>query len=184
MNTPFHNIDGRILSAADRAMELVEDKFCEIDDIQDYNTQKMLYAFQNAGISESHFSTSTGYGFDDRGRDALDKIYATVFDAEDALVRYNFVCGTHALTVALFGMLRPGDTMLSVVGTPYDTLQSVIGLSGDYSGSLKDFGIIYDEVKLTPQGKPDYKAIEQAITPDLKWFTYSVPVAMTSARHC
>lgn len=168
MNTPFHNIDGRILSAADRSMELVKDKFCEIDDIQDYNTQKMLYAFQNAGISESHFSTSTGYGFDDRGRDALDKIYATVFDAEDALVRYNFVCGTHALTVALFGMLRPGDTMLSVVGTPYDTLQSVIGLSGNYSGSLKDFGIIYDEVKLTPQGKPDYKAIEQAITPDLK----------------
>lgn len=168
MNTPFHNIDRRILSAAYKAMELVKDKFCEIDDIQDYNTQKMLYAFQNAGISESHFSTSTGYGFDDRGRDALDKIYATVFDAEDALVRYNFVCGTHALTVALFGMLRPSDTMLSVVGTPYDTLQSVIGLSGDYSGSLKDFGIIYDEVKLTPQGKPDYKAIEQAITPDLK----------------
>ncbi len=168
MNIPFHNIDKRILTAAEKAMELVRERLAEIDDIQDYNTQKMLYAFQKAGISESHFSTSTGYGFDDRGREALDEIYATVFDAEDALVRHNFVCGTHALTVALFGMLRPGDTMLSVTGTPYDTLQSVIGLSGNYSGSLKDFGIIYDEVKLTPQGRLDYDAIEKAITPDLK----------------
>ncbi|MEE1056897.1 MAG: methionine gamma-lyase family protein [Acutalibacteraceae bacterium] len=168
MNVPFHNIDDKILNASDKAMELIKDTLARIDDIQDYNTQKMLYAFQKAGISESHFSTSTGYGFDDRGREALDEIYATVFEAEDALVRHNFVCGTHALTVALFGMLRPGDTMLSVTGTPYDTLQSVIGLSGNYSGSLKDFGIIYDEVKLTSEGKPDYTAIENAITPDLK----------------
>lgn len=168
MNIPFYNIDEKILTSADKAMELVKDQLAKIDEIQDYNTQKMLYAFQKAGISESHFSTSTGYGFDDRGREALDEIYATVFDAEDALVRHNFVCGTHALTVTLFGMLRPGDTMLSVTGTPYDTLQSVIGLSGNYSGSLKDFGIIYDEVKLTSDGKPDYNAIEKAITPDLK----------------
>ena len=131
MNVPFHNIDDKILNASDKAMELIKDTLARIDDIQDYNTQKMLYAFQKAGISESHFSTSTGYGFDDRGREALDEIYATVFEAEDALVRHNFVCGTHALTVALFGMLRPGDTMLSVTGTPYDTLQSVIGLSGN-----------------------------------------------------
>lgn len=168
MKVPFHNIDERILLACDKAMEIIKDRLSEIDEIQDYNTQKMLYAFQKAGISESHFSTSTGYGFDDRGREALDEIYSTVFDAEDALVRHNFVCGTHALTVALFGMLRPGDTMLSVTGTPYDTLQSVIGLSGNYSGSLKEFGIIYDEVKLTDEGRPDYEAIEQAITPDLK----------------
>lgn len=168
MKVPFHNIDERILLACDKAMEIIKDRLSEIDEIQDYNTQKMLYAFQKAGISESHFSTSTGYGFDDRGREALDEIYSTVFDAEDALVRHNFVCGTHALTVALFGMLRPGDTMLSVTGTPYDTLQSVIGLSGNYSGSLKEFGIIYDEVKLTDEGRPDYETIEQAITPDLK----------------
>lgn len=168
MYTPFHNIDERILKTADKAMELISDRLKELDEIQDYNTQKMLYAFQKAGISESHFSTSTGYGFDDRGREALDEIYATVFEAEDALVRHNFVCGTHALTVALFGMLRPGDTMLSVTGTPYDTLQSVIGLSGNYSGSLQDFGIIYDEVKLTSDGKPDYEEIANAITPDLK----------------
>lgn len=168
MEVPFHNIDKRILEKADKAMEIIQEQLKEIEDIQDYNTQKMLFAFQNVGISESHFSTSTGYGFDDRGRDALDKIYATVFDAEDALVRHNFICGTHALTVALFGMLRPNDTMLSVTGTPYDTLQSVIGLTGNYSGSLKDFGIIYDEVKLASNGEPDYKAIEKAITPDLK----------------
>lgn len=81
-------------------------------------------------------------------------------------------------------MLRPGDTMLSVTGTPYDTLQSVIGLSGNYSGSLKEFGIIYDEVKLTDEGRPDYEAIEQAITPDLKWFTYSVQEDTNFDRHC
>ena len=125
MNIPFHKIDSRILSAADKAMELIKPTFAEIEEIQDYNTQKMLYAFQKAGIGESHFSTSTGYGFDDRGREALDRIYAEVFDAEDALVRHNFICGTHALTVALFGMLRPGDKMLSVTGTPYDTLLGV-----------------------------------------------------------
>ena len=168
MNIPFHKIDSRILSAADKAMELIKPTFAEIEEIQDYNTQKMLYAFQKAGIGESHFSTSTGYGFDDRGREALDRIYAEVFDAEDALVRHNFICGTHALTVALFGMLRPGDKMLSVTGTPYDTLQSVIGLSGNYSGSLKDFGIIYDEVSLDKNGKPDYEQREKAVTPDLK----------------
>ena len=168
MNVPFHKIDERILRVADEAMAMVKEQFAVIEDIQDYNTQKMLYAFQKAGISESHFSTSTGYGFDDRGRDALDEIYATVFDAEDALVRHNFICGTHALTVALFGMLRPNDIMLSVTGTPYDTLQSVIGISGNYSGSLKDFGIIYKEVPLTKDGKPDYQAIEKAVNPEVK----------------
>ncbi len=168
VNIAFHKIDERILRLAEKAMEITKEQFAVIDDIQDYNTQKMLYAFQKAGISESHFSTSTGYGFDDRGREALDEIYATVFDAEDALVRHNFICGTHALTVALFGMLRPNDVMLSVVGTPYDTLQGVIGLSGNYSGSLQDFGIIYKEIPLTESGTPDYDAIEKAITPDIK----------------
>lgn len=168
METPFFNINPIILHKADEAMKMCDNQFKIIEDIQAYNQEKMLYAFQKAGVSESYFSATTGYGYDDRGREALDRVYATVFNAEDALVRYNFVCGTHALTVALFGMLRPDDIMLSVTGTPYDTLQSAIGLSGNYSGSLLDFGIKYKEVPLDLNGKPDYAAIEQAINSDIK----------------
>ncbi|HHZ05595.1 MAG TPA: hypothetical protein GX401_02215 [Clostridiales bacterium] len=168
METPFFNINPMILQKADEAMKMCDNQFKIIEDIQAYNQEKMLYAFQKAGVSESYFSATTGYGYDDRGREALDRVYATVFNAEDALVRYNFVCGTHALTVALFGMLRPDDIMLSVTGTPYDTLQSAIGLSGNYSGSLLDFGIKYKEVPLDLNGKPDYAAIEQAINSDIK----------------
>ena len=102
----FFDIDKRVLDAADRAMELCADRLREIDDIQEYNQIKMIKAFQEAGVRESYFSGSTGYGYDDFGRDALDRVYAYAFDAEDALVRHNFVSGTHALTVALFGVLR------------------------------------------------------------------------------
>ena len=125
------NISEEILKASDEAMALCADKLNEIDEIQEYNQQKMIKAFQKAKISESHFVGSTGYGYGDRGRDALDEVYADVFEAEDALVRHNFVSGTHALTVALFGVLRPGDRMLSVTGTPYDTLRSAIGIEGN-----------------------------------------------------
>lgn len=155
----FFNISEEILKASDKAMELCADKIKEIDEIQEYNQHKMLKAFQKAQVSESHFVTSTGYGYGDRGRDALDEVFSYVFDAEDALVRHNFVSGTHALTVALFGVLRPNDKMLSVTGTPYDTLRSAIGLEGSYPGSLKDFGIIYDEVDLDKIGEVDYEAI-------------------------
>ncbi len=122
-------------------MALCAGKLSEVEDIQEYNQIKMIKAFQQAGVRESYFSGSTGYGYDDFGRDALDRVYAFAFDAEDALVRHNFVSGTHALTVALFGMLRPNDTMLSVTGMPYDTIRSAIGIEGSYPGSLRDFGI-------------------------------------------
>ncbi len=128
----------------------------------------MMAAFQTVGVSESHFVSSTGYGYGDRGRDALDAVYALALGAEDALVRHNFVSGTHALTVALFGVLRPGDTMLSVTGMPYDTLRGVIGITGNGNGSLKEFGIGYEQVELTDQGMPDYAAIEQAIQTNQK----------------
>ena len=122
----------------------------------------MLRAFQKAGVSESHFVGSTGYGYDDRGRDILDEVYAYMFDAEDALVRHNFVSGTHTLAVALFGMLRPGDEMVSVTGTPYDTIQGTIGINSDYSGSLKDFGVSYSEVALKDDGTVDLEGIKEA----------------------
>lgn len=168
MNNKFFDISPEIYQAEKKAMELCADKFKEIDDIQNYNQIKMIKAFQNAKISESHFAGSTGYGYDDRGRDALDQVYAYVFDAEDALVRSSFASGTHALTVALFGVLRPGDKMLSVTGMPYDTIRSAIGIEGDYPGSLKDFGISYEQVDLKPDGTVDYDAITDKLDDSYK----------------
>lgn len=159
----FFNIDERIEKAAQKALELCRDKLNEIDEIQEYNQRKMIKAFQYAGVRESHLKGSTGYGYDDSGRDALDRVYAYVFDAEDALVRHNFVSGTHALTVALFGMLRPGDTMLSVTGMPYDTIRSAIGIEGEFPGSLKDFGIDFKMVDLNQDGTVNYSDVENKI---------------------
>lgn len=160
--TPFFKIDKKILDAAEKAMQKAESQFKIIDDITEYNQQKVLSAFINNGVSESHFASTSGYGYGDRGRETLDKIWAEVFGAEDALVRHNFTCGTHTLATALFGVLRPGDKMLSVTGTPYDTIHSVIGLTGTGMGSLKDFGIQYDEVALK-DGRLDFDAIENAV---------------------
>ncbi len=168
----FFNIDTRVLNAAEKAMELCRDKFAEIEDIQEYNQQKMIKAFQEAGIRESHLVGSTGYGYDDYGRDALDRVYAYVFDAEDALVRHNFVSGTHALTVALFGMLRPNDTMLSVTGMPYDTIRSAIGIEGNYPGSMRDFGINFEMVELKEDDSVDYEAIEKRLEQDKPKMVY------------
>lgn len=162
------DIKQEVKKQAQRAMELCQEEFKKIDEITEYNQQRMLKAFINNGVSESHLVGSTGYGYGDRGRDLLDRVYAEVFQAEDALVRHNFVCGTHALTVALFGVLRPGDTMLSVTGTPYDTLQGVIGLRQNSCGSLKEFGINYREVPFKEDGTLDFDAIEKNITSDLK----------------
>ncbi len=165
---PTFHIDQSIHEAAERAMVRIAPVLAGIDETTDYNQQKMMAAFAAARVSESHFAASTGYGYGDRGREALDQVYAFALGAEGALVRHNFVCGTHALTVALFGVLRPGDTMLSVTGVPYDTLQGVIGLTGDGNGSLREFGIRYEQVELTPDGKPDYDEIARRVKPGLK----------------
>ena len=165
---PEFKFKDKTLKLARKALEMCKEQLDNIDSIQEYNQQKMLMAFQKARVSESYFFSSTGYGYGDRGRDALDEIYAYVFDAEDALVRHNFVCGTHALTVALFGLLRPGDKMLCVTGTPYDTLLGVIGNKSHSDGSLVDFGVKYDEVALKDDGTPDYDAIENAVDESIK----------------
>lgn len=165
---PYFKIDDKIKEAAEKAGKMVESAIKKIDETTDYNQQKMLAAFIEAGVSESHFVASTGYGYGDRGRDALDLVYAKAFGAEDALVRHNFVCGTHALTVALFGVLRPGDTMLSVTGIPYDTLRGVIGITGNGNGSLKEFGVQYEQMELKPDGTPDYVEIENRVSPKIK----------------
>ena len=168
MPVPLFQFDAKIEQAARKASELCVTAFQGVDQTTEYNQQKMLRAFSEAGVSESHFVGSTGYGYGDRGRDALDQVFSLAFGAEDSLVRHNFVSGTHALTVALFGVLRPGDTMLSVTGTPYDTLQGVIGINGPSAGSLKEFGINYQEIALQQDGTPDYEKMKQLIKPGLK----------------
>ncbi len=165
---PDFHIDAKIQAAADQVMARLQPVLAEIDDTAEYNQQKMLAAFHAAGVSESHFVASTGYGYGDRGRDALDLVYAKALGAQDALVRYNFVSGTHALTVALFGVLRPGDTVVSVTGVPYDTLRGVLGITGDGNGSLKEFGIRYEQIDLKADGTPDYEAMETGIQPNVK----------------
>lgn len=137
--------------------------FARIEEISQANTEKVLAAFQNNRVSDTCFNGTTGYGYDDRGREVLERIYAEVFGTEDAIVRVQFVNGTHALTCALFGMLRPGDVLLSVMGAPYDTLCSSIGITGNAPGSMRDFGIGYAQVDPTPEGLPDLEGIAEAV---------------------
>ena len=159
----FFEFSDKIKSASDAALIKARAKFDEIDAIAEYNQQKVLSAFINNRVSETDFAGSTGYGYGDTGREKLDRIYADIFGAEDAIVRHSFTCGTHTLAVALFGILRPGDTMLGVTGTPYDTIHSVIGLSGEGMGSLKEFGVSYAQVDLKADGRPDLEAIAEAV---------------------
>ncbi len=136
--------------------------FKEIDRIAFENTARVMDAFSEFRVSDSYFAGTTGYGYDDYGRDALDKIYARVFGAESALVRLGFVNGTHALTTALFAAVPPGTTLLSVTGAPYDTLRQAIGTEGDCHGSLIYYGCSYRQVELAEDGGPDYAAIADA----------------------
>lgn len=149
----------RIRSAADKAMELAAPRFAELDRLAEYNGQRVLKAFIDNRVSEMHLKGTTGYGYNDDGRDKLDAVFAQVLGAEDALVRHNFVNGTHALTTALFGVLRPGDTMLSVTGMPYDTMQEVI--LGEGCGSLRDFGVNFAMIPLLENGMPDHSKITE-----------------------
>ncbi len=160
MTDNFFNIDQRLLDVAQKAQRVCFEEFSEIDMLAEYNGRKVLSAFINNKVSEASLKGSTGYGYGDMGREILDKVFAEVFGAEDALVRHNFVSGTHALSTALFGILRTGDTIFSATGKPYDTLEEVIGISGGKgNGSLLDFGIKYEQADLTDDGKPDFSEI-------------------------
>ncbi len=162
------NISQKILDLAKDAEREIKPVFEEIEKIAEYNQKKVLQAFIDNRVSDAHFNPTTGYGYDDVGRETIDKIYADVFGAEDALVRHNIVNGTHALSIALFAVLRPGDTLLAVTGKPYDTLEEAIGISGEgNSGSLKDFGVSYRQVDLK-DGKADFEGIKAALTADVK----------------
>ena len=164
MSNNFFNINKELEVLGSRAQKMASERFREIDEIAQYNSEKVLSAFIKNGVSESHFTATTGYGYGDRGREVLDEVLAQIFGCEDALIRYNFMSGTHAIATALFGVLRPGDEMVSLTGLPYDTLHGVIGLSGEPGcGSLKDFGIKYRQLDLTAEGKVDFNAIPAAV---------------------
>lgn len=159
----FFTFSDSIAKASREAVDLCRPAFAHIEEIAEYNSQKVLAAFQKHKVSETHFAGSTGYGYGDRGREVLDAVFAEALGAPDALVRHNFVSGTHALATALFGVLRPGDVMLAATGKPYDTLDEVIGLRGNGSGSLRDFGIQYSELALLPDGSVNLNGLRETL---------------------
>lgn len=156
-------ISDTILDLAEKAEHDYASQFERIESIAELNTLKVMKAFSDNKISEAHFASTSGYGYDDLGRDTLDKVYAQIFGAEDALVRFSFVNGTHALSTMLFGVLRPGDMLVSITGKPYDTLEEVIGIAGNPGdGSLRDFGISYEQIDLV-DGDIDRNKIEKTL---------------------
>lgn len=159
MISQFFDISEELIEIDKEVMQLCKPYFDKIEEIQQYNQLKVLKAFRDKKISAQHLVGTTGYGYDDKGRDGLDGLLAYIVGAEDALCRHNFISGTHTLTVALFGVLRTGDTMMSATGRPYDTLAGVIGLDKSNCGSMMEFGIKYNQVELLPNSEPDLKAI-------------------------
>lgn len=160
-------ISKQVLDFCTEIEERLQDRFKEFDEKAEYNQLKVIKAMQEARVSDVHFSASSGYGYNDLGRDTLEEVYAKVFNTEAALVRPQITCGTHALALALASNLRPGDELLSVSGKPYDTLEEVIGIRPSV-GSLKEFGVTYSQVDLLLDGSFDKEGIKKAINPKTK----------------
>ena len=157
------DIRPEVYDMAQRAQARIRHRFAQIDAVAEQNTRRVMEAFQDNKVSDACFAGTTGYGYDDLGRDTLDRIYAQIFGTEAALVRIGFVNGTHALSAAMFALAKPGDTILAVTGLPYDTLRTAIGIEGNAHGSLRFYGINYGQVDLTAAGEPDYEAIARAV---------------------
>ena len=158
-------VSSDVLELVKETEQETEAQFSHIDEISELGTLRVMKAFADNRVSSECLIPSYGYGTDDFGRDTLDRIYAEVFEAEDALVRHNFISGTHTLSTMLFAVLRPGDTFLAITGKPYDTLEQVIGITGEKGGgSLADFGISYIEIPLKDDGAPDYDKIREVLT--------------------
>ncbi len=155
-------ISGKVYDYCEEVLGSLKDRFERIDRIAEFNQLKVLNAFRKNRVSAEHFAATSGYGYNDAGRDTLERVYADAFGSEDALVRSQLTCGTHALCVALFSAVRPGDEILSPVGKPYDTLEEVIGIRPS-AGSLAEYGVTYRQVELKPDGSFDYPAIKAAI---------------------
>ncbi len=163
-------ISEEVFNLGEEIIKSLKDRFDKIDEIAEYNQMKVIHAMQENGLSEAHFGSSTGYGYNDLGRDAIEAIYASIFHTEDALVRPQIMCGTHALNVALSANLRPGDEILSPVGKPYDTMDEIIGIR-ESKGSLAEFGISYRQVDLNADGSFDFEGIRAAINEKTKLVT-------------
>ena len=164
METPFFDVNPQLAAISDRAEAAAKEAFAAIDRITEFNQQKVLSAYIRHRVSETHFNPTTGYGYGDQGRDALDEILADIMGAEDALIRHSIVSGTHAITIALFGILRPGDTLLAATGAPYDTLEKVIGHTSPSAGSLAEYGVSYEQVDLLKDTEtPDLEGIQAAL---------------------
>ncbi|MDO4965435.1 MAG: methionine gamma-lyase family protein [Lachnospiraceae bacterium] len=163
-------ISDSVYSYCKDILDSLEDRFKEVDEVREYNQLKVIKAMQDNRVSESCFQGTTGYGYNDIGRETLEKVYASIFKTEDALVRPQITCGTHALNVALSANLRPGDELLSPVGKPYDTLEEVIGIR-ESKCSLKEFGITYKQAELNEDGSFNYDAIKAAINEKTKLAT-------------
>ena len=159
------NINTKLVKLSEDIEKKCNVVFERIKQVSAYNQSKVIRAMQEYGVSESHFVGSTGYGYNDRGREVIENVYASVFGAEDALVRHQITCGTHALALCLYGILRPGDELLSITGKPYDTLDEVIGIRGaSGTGTLKDYQVTYRQVDLLENGELDYEKIEKSIS--------------------
>ena len=163
---PFFEFSDELKALDKKALQKVKPYFDEIEKVTEYNQQKVLKAFIDNRVSEPDLGISTGYGYDDSGRDKLDKVLAQCLGTEDALIRHSFASGTHTLSVALFGILRPNDKVLSLTGRPYDTIIGVFGIDEKTDGSLADFGIEYSQVDLKADGTPDIEAIKAALKKD------------------
>lgn len=163
-------ISEAVLAFGTKVEEELKERFDQIDEVAEYNQLKVIHAMQANKVSEACLYASSGYGYNDVGRDTLEEVYATAFGAEAALVRPQIACGTHALAVALSGNLRPGDELLSPVGKPYDTLEEVIGIRPS-NGSLAEYGVTYRQVDLLPDGSFDYEGIRKAVTERTKLVT-------------
>lgn len=158
-------ISDKTLKLVSEAEESIKEQFKHIENICEINQLRVMKAFADNRVSDSHFVATTGYGYDDLGRDALDRVYADIMGAEDALVRHNFISGTHTISTALFAVLRPNDILVSITGKPYDTLEEVIGIQGEAgNGSLKDFGVKYVQIDLKHDGTPDLEQIKFTLT--------------------
>ena len=158
-------ISDKTLKLVSEAEESIKEQFKHIENICEINQLRVMKAFADNRVSDSHFVATTGYGYDDLGRDTLDRVYADIMGGEDALVRHNFISGTHTISTALFAVLRPNDILVSITGKPYDTLEEVIGIQGEAgNGSLKDFGVKYVQIDLKHDGTPDLEQIKFTLT--------------------
>ena len=162
-------IDEDVYAYSRDKLDGLKERFDEIDENAEYNQLKVLKAFKECRVSDACFTTSSGYGYNDLGRDTLEEVYAHIFHTEDALVRPQLTCGTHALNVALSSNLRPGDELLSPVGKPYDTLEEVIGIRPS-KGSLAEYGVSYSQVDLLDDGSCDFEGIKNVFVIYVKLF--------------